>query len=242
MVPAWVWVVLRICRRPRFTKCRGGTNLAGADEFLAQQTLANEMLDWYGHYAAILKRLNSGEAIRVFDDFCGGGAVAEGIRRGGGVPFGDDFEDQPAYKIRFGADSFTLGDGVDWSLVRRLQKRHGLRLAGASPPCKWYSTARRKGESRQPPLIGQTRDMLKALFDWYWIENVMGAKDFMSDEATEIDGPFFGLKVFRSRLFETNFKLYVDKVVSKPAALLRARMCLGRRNRWRTFDEFGRPY
>ena len=242
MVPAWVWVVLRICRRPRFTKCRGGTNLAGADEFLAQQTLANEMLDWYGHYAAILKRLNSGEAIRVFDDFCGGGAVAEGIRRGGGVPFGDDFEDQPAYKIRFGADSFTLGDGVDWSLVRRLQKRHGLRLAGASPPCKWYSTARRKGESKQPPLIGQTRDMLKALFDWYWIENVMGAKDFMSDEATEIDGPFFGLKVFRSRLFETNFKLYVDKVVSKPAALLRARMCLGRRNRWRTFDEFGRPY
>ena len=241
-VPGWVWLVVRLCRRPRFTKCRGGANLANAAEFKAQQTLADSMLDWYGHYVAILRRIQSGDAVRVFDDFCGGGAVAEGIRRAGGTPFGDDFEDQPAYKTRFGPESFTLGNGVDWSLVRRLQKRHGLRLAGASPPCKFYSTARKKGESKQPPLIGQTRDMLQALFDWYWIENVMGAKDYMSGEATEIDGPFFGLMVFRSRLFETNFKLHVDELVSQPAALLRARMCLGSRNRWRTFDEFGRPY
>ena len=241
-VPSWIWMVAKFCRRPRFTKCKSGSRLASHDEFVAQQILANEMLDWYGHYVAIFRRLLSGDAPRVFDDFCGGGAVAEGIRRAGGVAFGDDFEDQPAYKARFGPECFTLGDGVDWSLVRRLQKRFGLRLAGASPPCKWYSTARKKGESKQPPLIGQTRDMLQALFDWWWIENVMGAKDFMSGDATEIDGPYFGLKVFRSRLFETNFKLHVDEVVRRPADALRARMCLGRRNRWRTFDEFGRPY
>ena len=84
--------------------------------------------------------------------------------------------------------------------------------------------------------------MLRALFDFWWIENVPGARQFMSEEAVEIDGPFFGLRVFRSRLFESNFRLHVDQIVRRPADALRARCCLGARNRWRTFDEFGRPY
>ena len=150
--------------------------MAGHDEFVAQKTLANEMLDWYGQYVAILRRLSSGEAPRVMDDFCGGGLSGEGIRRGGGVPFGIDIEDQPSYKLRFSPESFVVGDGVDWSMVNSWKRRHGLSLAGASPPCKWYSTARQKGEARQPPLIERTRDMLSALFDFWWIENVMGAK------------------------------------------------------------------
>ena len=241
-VPEWIWIVLRVCRRRRLTKCRMGKALAVQAEFDEQKQLASEMLDWYGQYVAILRRLSSGEAPRVFDDFCGGGAVGEGIRRGGGVPFGMDIEDQPSYKLRFAPENFWLGDGVDWSLVRRWQKKHRLRFAGASPPCKWYSTARQKGEARQPPLIGRTRDMLEALFDWWWIENVMGAKEALSEHAVEVDGLFFGLRVFRSRLFETNFHLHVDEVVRSPAVRLRARCCLGHRNRWRTFDEFGRPY
>ena len=241
-VPRWVWVALKFCRRPRFTKCQWGHNLADDAEFVAQQELANEMLDWYGQYPAILRKLTSNDSVRVLDDFCGGGAVGEGIRRGGGVPFGVDIEDQPAYKTRFAEESFTQADGVDWSVIRGLQRRHGLRLAGASPPCKFYSTARQKGESKQPPLIERTRDMLAALFHWWWIENVMGAQHYMSDNAVEVDGPYFGLRVFRSRLFETNFGLHIDEAVRRPADRLRARCCLGCRNRWRTFDEFGRPY
>ena len=241
-VPKFVWHVIRLCRRHRMTKCNSGRTLASDAEFEAQRRLSEEMLDWYGQYPAILRKLSSNMSPGIFDDFCGGGAVGEGIRRAGCRPYGLDLEDQPDYKRRFAGENFTLGDGVDWSLVRGLQKRFGLRIAGASPPCKFYSTARQKGESKQPPLIERTRDMLDALFDWWWIENVMGAQGFMSDSAVEIDGPFFGLKVFRSRLFETNFKLHVDTLVRKGADRLRQRCCLGKRNRWRSFDEFGRPY
>ena len=145
------------------SKCQRGVNLARKEEFDSQRQLAQEMLDWYGQYVAVLRRLSSGEAPRVCDDFCGGGAVGEGIRRGGGSPFGIDIEDQPAYKLRFAPESFKMGDGVDWSLMRRWIKKHRLRFAGASPPCKFYSTARQKGDAKQPPLIGRTRDMLVAL-------------------------------------------------------------------------------
>ena len=241
-VPSFVWLVIRLCRRTRLTKCGMGKRLASGEEFAQQKKLADEMLDWYGQYVAIFRKLSSNESPRIFDDFCGGGAVAEGVRRGGGVPFGLDIEEQPSYRCRFGRESFTCADGVDWSVVRRLQKKHRLRLAGASPPCKFYSTARQKGESKQPPLIAMTRDMLQALFDWWWLENVMGAQNYMSEDATEVDGPYFGLRVFRSRLFETNFGLHVDELVRGPADRLRERCCLGHRNRWRTFDEFGRPF
>ena len=240
-VPGFVWVVIRLCRRHRWTKCKMGVNLASRAEFMAQKKLANEMLDWYGQYVAVVRGRCSGDAVRVFDDFCGAGLSGEGIRRAGGIAFGMDVEDQPSYKRRFSPDCFKLGDGVDWSLVRMWQKKHRLRCAGASPPCKWYSTARQQGEASQPPLIGQTRDMLNALFDWWWIENVMGAKSFMQG-AVEVDGPFFGEMVFRARLFETNFPLHIDECVRASADVLRSRCCLGRRNRWRPFDEFGRPY
>ena len=241
-VRPWVWTVVWLSRRRRHTKCLNGRIRATEEEFEKQRSLANHMLDWYGQYVAILRRLSSGDAPKIVDDFCGGGLVAEGIRRAGCVPFGIDIEDQPDYKKRFSPESFTLGDGVDWSLVRGLQRKQNISLGGASPPCKWYSTARQKGESKQPPLIDQTRDMLRALFEFWWLENVPGARQYMSEEATEVDGSFFGLRVFRTRLFETNFKLHVDQVVRVPADALRARCCLGKRNRWRTFDEFGRPY
>ena len=241
-VPMWVWLVLAICRRRRFTKCGMGKHLASEAEFSQQRDLAEEMLDWYGQYVAILRKWSSNVAPGIWDGFCGGGAVGEGIRRAGGVPHGMDLENQPAYRCRFSAEHFVCGDATDWSLVRSMQKRFGLDCAGASPPCKWYSTARQKGESSQPPLIAATRDMQKALFDWWWIENVMGAERHMNSEAVEVDGPFFGLRVFRSRLFESNFRLHVDQTVRVPADALRSRCCLGARNRWRSFDEFGRPY
>lgn len=241
-VSSLTWAIASWCRRRRFSKCGLGQTLANDAEFDAQKDLADEMLDWYGQYVAIVRKFLSNTAPGCFDNFCGGGAVAEGVRRAGGVPHGLDIEDQPAFKCRFAPEHFVQGDGTDWSLVRSIQKRFGLRVAGGSPPCKFYSTARQKGESKQPPLIDQTRDMLNALFEWWWIENVMGAQNFMSASAVEIDGPFFGLRVFRSRLFETNFPLHVDRLVRVPADRLRARCCLGKRSRWRPFDEFGRPY
>ena len=82
-VPSWAWIVMRIVRRPRYLKCGGGQALAHSAEFARQKRLADSMLDWYGQYPAILRRLCSNVSPRVFDDFCGGGAQAEGIRRAG---------------------------------------------------------------------------------------------------------------------------------------------------------------
>ena len=48
VVPLWVWLVIGICRRRRFSKCCHGLNLASEAEFKQQNLLANEMLDWYG--------------------------------------------------------------------------------------------------------------------------------------------------------------------------------------------------
>ena len=61
---------------------------------------------------------------------------------------------------------------------------------------------------------------MQSVFGWWWLGNVMGAKNHLSTNATEIDGPFFGLKVFRSRVFETNYSVHVDERIRKPADLM----------------------
>ena len=63
----------------------------------------------------------------------------------------------------------------------------------------------------------------------------------MSPDAQVLDGAYFGLKVARARLYETSGRLHVDACVRGPADALAAKCCLGRRRRFRRFDEFGRP-
>ena len=125
--------------------------------------------------------------------------------------------------------------------MTRVRERHGLYACFASPPCKDYSTARRKDQpSKAPPLIPQTRAMLQALFDYWAIENVMGAKKHMSDHAVQLDGALFGLEVSRARLIESNFEVIMDESVTGPAETLRMRTCLGKRRRWKRVDRWGR--
>ena len=143
---------------------------------------------------------------------------------------------------RFGSTSFSIGEGTSWADVGAISRRARAFGAGASPPCKYYSTARRRGDTvSQPPLINATRDMLEALFEYWWMENVLGARKHMAAGATELYGALFGLRVDRARLIETNFELHVDEVLRRPAEELRARCCLGARRRWRRLDAFGRP-
>eukprot|EP00966_Prymnesium_polylepis_P202687 4695790-Prymnesium_polylepis.1 len=78
----------------------------------------------------------------------------------------------------------------------------------ASPPCKFYSTARVRGEAKAPPLIAQTRDMLAALTSYWCIENVLGARSHMATHAVELRGEWFGLRVDRARLFEASFEIH----------------------------------
>ena len=225
----------------RATRCKGGENLAGADEFDAQSERAARVLDWYRQYVQLLRRLMSGAVPSVVDDFCGGGGASEGVRRGGGVAHGIDSEVQTEFVRRFGAESFTKGDGVSWSVVAKVLKRARAVGGMASPPCKFYSTARVRGEAKAPPLIDQTRDMLNALFEFWVIENVLGARSHLAPHAVELRGAWFGLRVDRPRLFEASFGIHVDEYLREPGERLRARCCLGARRRWRRLDAFGRP-
>ena len=89
-------------------------------------------------------------------------------------------------------------------------------------------------------MIPQTRAMLQALFDYWAIENVMGAKRHMSDHAVQLDGALFGLEVARARLIESNFEIIMDDSVMRSAEALRSRTCLGKRRRWKRIDRLGR--
>ena len=166
-----------------------------------QRKLSNEWLDWYSIYPQIWRRLHARSPRGVLHAFGGGGGSTEGERRAGGTGgHSIDIEDQPDYVRRF-PESFTRGDATDWSLIAQIKQKRGLFACFASPPCKWYSTAKRKDQkATQPPLIPETRLMLQALFDYWAMENVVGAKDHMSSDSTSLHGSLFGLEVARERL------------------------------------------
>ena len=234
-------VTLRFGRRERRTRCGGGARLAGESEFQEQRALAQQMLEWYDTYVSLLRRLRRGKKPCVLHGFCGGGGATEGTRRAGGSSHGIDLREMPDYVRRFGPECFTQGDGTSWALVEALRKAHDVVGKCDSPPCKFYSRARVRGEAREPPLIDIVRDMNRALFEFWSIENVMGARKHMAEDATVLTGFYFGLRVNRGRLFETSFKMILDDCVLRGARRLESRSCLGSRSKWRSFDEFGRP-
>ena len=237
-------VVLTWGRSHPTLRCQGGMALAGAAEFAEQRALSDEMLDWYAVYVSLLRRLESGVTPFSIQNFSGGGGSSEGCRRAGGACHGIDLYDQEDYRRRFGDESFSQRDGMSWSTIKALRDKHRASFIIGGPPCKFYSRARVKGEAKQPPLIDGFRDMCVALFGHgrLWaIENVMGAARHMAKSAKVVDGAYFGLQVARARLYETNFDLHIDACVRGPADKLAARCCLGRRRRFRRFDEFGRP-
>ena len=234
-------VLLRLCRKRKRSRCAGGSNLATDSEFDAMRAFADQMLEWYSVYVQLLRRYSGQQTPTVVQNFCGEGGATEGVRRAGGACHGVDNKPMPAYGRRFGADTFTQGDGTSWSLIDALKRRRRFMGMMASPPCKFYSRARVRGEAREPPLIDIVRDLSRAMFEYWTIENVLGAKDHMAAHALTLTGFCFGLRVSRGRLFESSFPLRMDASVLERARALERRTCLGARRRWRVFDEFGRP-
>ena len=222
-------------------RCGRGRNLASEEEMQAQKDLCEAWLSWYDQYVQIERRLNDGRAPGVLHLYCGSGGSSEGGRRAGASGIGVDSEDQPDYVRRFGTSAFVRDDATSWAVTARLQQKHGFVGAGASPPCKSYSRALSGQASRAPRLIGMTRDLLRTFFEYFWIENVKGAREEMDHQSVELFGQLFGLSVDRARLIENSFGLRIDEAVMRPGRLLRERTCLGRRRRWRRFDGFGRP-
>lgn len=144
-------------RLTRSYRCGGGANLASEEEFRAQRERAERVLDWYRQYVQVLRRLQSGTTPSIVDAFCGGGGSSDGVRRAGGASHGVDLEAQADFVRRFGSTSFSRGDGTSWADMAEAQRRAHAFAAGASPPCKLYSTARGGRRMRRVSRPSSTR-------------------------------------------------------------------------------------
>jgi DNA (cytosine-5)-methyltransferase 1 len=132
---------------------------------------------------------------RALDLFCGAGGASMGLHRAGFDVVGVDIYPQPRYPFRFiQMDALKVDlDGFD--------------LIWASPPCQMYSitkTVHRDKQRSHKKLIPVVRAILKNSGKPYIIENVMGAPLI---DPIMLCGTQFNLKVYRHRLFETNWQL-----------------------------------
>jgi DNA (cytosine-5)-methyltransferase 1 len=131
----------------------------------------------------------------LLDLFCGAGGAAMGYHRAGFQVVGVDKISQYNYPFEFhkaDALSFPL-DGFD--------------AIHASPPCQAYTQA--QSYNYHPDLVGPVRDRLvKTEIPWV-IENVVGAP--LHDPIMLCGAMFPGLRVYRHRLFESNFEISIPE-------------------------------
>jgi DNA (cytosine-5)-methyltransferase 1 len=135
---------------------------------------------------------------RALDLFCGAGGAAVGLHRAGYSEIvGVDIRPQKRYPFQF-----VQADALAYPL-------EGFDLIWASPPCQAHSQLRhlmhaqkpRHDPTRHVDLIPQTRARLVASRIPYIIENVMGAPLW---PAVKLCGSYFGLRVRRHRVFESD--------------------------------------
>lgn len=124
-----------------------------------------------------------------------------GYHRAGFDVSGIDIVDQPRYPFDFeqGDALEAFGDLAEYASVY-------YDAIHASPPCQAYTKAQRLRGNDHPNLITATRDLLQRTGLPYVIENVEGAHDELIDPVL-LCGGMFGLRVYRHRLFETNFPM-----------------------------------
>lgn len=146
--------------------------------------------------------------MKLLDLYCKAGGASVGYKQAGfDEVVGVDIKKQKRYPYEFiQADALEVLNDMDF--LRKFDVIH------ASPPCQTHSATRHlrnaQGKSTDKvDLIPQTRE---ALIKWanegdggyYVIENVPGAPLI---NPIQICGSYFGLKVRRHRLFESNFNL-----------------------------------
>jgi len=137
---------------------------------------------------------------RLLDLFAGSGGAAVGYHRAGFEVFGVDNDPKPLRHYPF---PHICADALEYCC----EHGHEYDAIHASPPCQFATRAgaqwRRAGRE-YPKLIEQTRAALKATGLPYIIENVPGAP---LENPIMLNGAFFGLRVKRDRLFETNWPI-----------------------------------
>lgn len=135
---------------------------------------------------------------RVLDTYCGDGGASRGYQLAGAYVVGVDIKPHPNHC----GDDFYQGDAV--SFIRK--HGHKFDFVHTSPPCQAYSNLNAYNHKDYPELIVPTREALKSTGVPYVIENVEAAKGELINPVM-LCGPMFGLKVYRHRMFETNWAL-----------------------------------
>jgi DNA (cytosine-5)-methyltransferase 1 len=150
--------------------------------------------------------MTTGEKPWLLDLFCCAGGAGMGYSRAGFNIIGVDIDPQPHYPFEFWQmDALEalqiLIANKGWFDGKWIGAGH------ASPPCQRYSDlAKRNGNAEDwPDLVGPVRELLEQADLWYIIENVEGAP--LVDPIMLCGNMFDDLRVYRHRLFESNFFL-----------------------------------
>ena len=130
---------------------------------------------------------------RLLDLFCGAGGAGMGYHRAGFDVVGVDIAPQPHYPFEF-----HQADALEYLI----EHGHEFDAIHASPPCQAHSVARHIHGGEYADLIPQTRTWLLEVGKPWVIENVPGAP--LVNPVT-LCGLMFGLRVYRHRMFESNF-------------------------------------
>jgi DNA (cytosine-5)-methyltransferase 1 len=132
---------------------------------------------------------------KALDLCCGAGGVSRGLADAGFDVTGVDLALQPRYPYPFiQADALTLS----------LDFLRQFALVWASWPCQAFTSLRQVTGKTYPDLITPGRALLCAAGRPYIMENVPGAP---LHSPILLCGQMFGLKVYRHRLFESNYLL-----------------------------------
>ena len=140
--------------------------------------------------------------MRLLDLYCKAGGASKGYADAGFEVTGIDIKKQKRYPF-----TFIQADCLE--IMKDLDFLRSFDVIAASPPCQTHSSTKhlRVAQGKQTDkvdLIPQTREALVASGVPYVIENVPGAPLI---DPVQFCGSYFGLKVRRHRLFESNIKL-----------------------------------
>ena len=154
---------------------------------------------------------------KLLDLFCGAGGAAMGYHQAGFDEIvGVDINSQPRYPFEF-----IQADALEYVA----EYGHEFSAIHASPPCQDYSRAvRHLSSPGYPRLLEPTQDILESLGCPYVIENVVGSpipmqSTLFGQHGVYLCGTMFGLRIWRHRLFATNFEVALPSpcVHSEPA-------------------------
>jgi DNA (cytosine-5)-methyltransferase 1 len=135
----------------------------------------------------------------MVDTYCCAGGATRGYQQAGFKVLGVDINPQRHYI----GDAFVQADAVGFLY----QHGHKFVAGHGSPPCQAWTDCQRIQGREHPMLIADTRAAFRSAGIPYVIENVMGAAAELINPVMLCGAMFPELRVYRHRLFETNFPI-----------------------------------